>query len=327
MDEKKILDVIGFEGIDTTFLEILRDHTAGNPMTEEIKWTDLDKSQISKLFKDRGYDISEHIVEQLLERHKFKKRQAFKTETFKDVESRDEQFLKIAELKQEFLNSENNPVVSIDVKKKEQIGNFYRKGKIYTTEKIKVYDHDFASYGEGSIIPHGIYDLKRNEAYMSIGISKDTSEFWCDCFRDWWENYGKKQYPYADCILAMADGGGSNSSRSYVFKEDLQKLANDIGIKIRIAHYPPYTSKYNTIEHKVFCHVTRACEGVVFSSIEIVKELISKTSTKTGLKVIASIKNKVYQTGRKVTDLFKEEMEIIFDSILGKWNYVVAPQL
>ena len=309
------------------FLDILRNHTAGNPMNEEIKWTDLDKSQISKLFIDKGYNISEYTVEQLLKKHNFKKRQSFKSETFKDVEGRDEQFIKIGSLKEEFLNSENNPVISIDVKKKEQIGNFYRDGKMYTTEQINVYDHDFASYGDGSIVPHGIYDIKRNDAYITIGISKDTSEFWCDCFRDWWKNYGKKLYPYADCILVLVDGGGSNSSRSYVFKEDLQKLANNIGVKIRIAHYPPYTSKYNAIEHRVFCHITRACEGVVFSTVEIVKELISKTSTKTGLKVFSSIKEKIYQTGRKVSDLFKEKMEIIFDSILGKWNYVVAPQL
>ena len=325
MDEKKIIDII--EGIDIIFLEILRDHTAGNPMNEDIKWTDLDKSQISELFKKRGYNISEYTVEQLFKKHNFKKRQAFKTETFKDVEGRDEQFLKIAALKEEFINSENDPIISIDVKKKEQIGNFYRDGKMYTTERINVFDHDFASYGDGSIIPHGIYDLKRNETYMTIGTSKDTSEFWCDCFREWWEKHGKINYPHAKCILVLVDGGGSNSSRSYVFKEDLQKLANDIGVKIRIAHYPPYTSKYNPIEHRVFCHVTRACEGAVFSSVELVKELINKTTTQTGLKVFASIKNKIYQTGRKVSDLFKEKMEIIFDSSLSKWNYVVVPQM
>jgi hypothetical protein len=168
--------------------------------------------------------------------------------------------------------------------------------------------------------------MKLNEAYMIIGTSKDTSEFWCDCFKDWWNNYGKINYSEATEILALLDGGGSNSSRSYIFKEELQKLSNEIGVKIRIAHYPPYTSKYNPIEHRVFCHITRACQGVVFSSIEIVKELINKTSTKTGLKVFSKIKNDIYKTGKKTNEYFKKNMEIVFESVLGKWNYIVEPQ-
>lgn len=187
-------------------------------------------------------------------------------------------------------------------------------------------DHDFVSYGEGAIVPHGIYDLKTNEAYITIGTSKDTSEFWCDSVLEWWKNIGCKNYPSADCILVLADGGGSNSSRTYIFKEDLQRLVNEIGVNIRIAHYPPYTSKYNPIEHRVFCHVTRACEGVVFKNIEIVKELMDKTTTKTGLKVFATIKDKIYKTGRKVSEIFKEKMEIKFDDFLGNWNYMVVSQ-
>lgn len=159
-----------------------------------------------------------------------------------------------------------------------------------------------------------------------MGISKDTSEFCCDCIKDWWLNHGKYNYPKADSILALADGGGSNSSRHYIFKEDLQKLVNEIGIEIRIAHYPPYTSKYNPIEHRLFCHVTNACKGTVFSSVEIVKNLVDKTSTSTGLKVFTTIKNKVYFTARKATESFKENMSIIFDDYLGKWNYRAKPQ-
>jgi DDE family transposase len=124
-------------------------------------------------------------------------------------------------------------------------GNFYREGKGYCTEAHEVLDHDFVSSAEGVIIPHGIYDIRRNEGYMTLGTSKDTSEFCCDCIKDWWERYGRKIYPEATSVLVLADGGGSNSSRHYIFKEDLQKLSNDIGIEIRMAHYPPYTSKYN----------------------------------------------------------------------------------
>ena len=158
-------------------------------------------------------------------------------------------------------------------------------------------------------------------------MSKDTSEFVCDCIKEWWENYGKENYPETNSILAVADCGGSNSCRHYIFKEDLQKLVDEIGIEIRIAHFPPYTSKYNPIEHKLFCHVSKACKGAVFSSIDVVKSLVDKTSTSTGLKVFSTIKDKIFETGRKVSETFKENMKIVFDDYLGKWNYKVIPKV
>ena len=188
-----------------------------------------------------------------------------------------------------------------------------------------MYDHDFKSFSEGTIIPHGIYDMKRNEGYITLGTSKDTSEFCCDCIRDWWQNHGCDNYPYADSILVLADGGGSNSSRHYIFKEDLQKLVNDIGIEIRMAHYPPYTSKYNPIEHRLFCHVTRAWEGIVFGDIEVVNAAAHETTTSKGLRVFSTIKDKIYQTARKVSETFKENLPIIFDSYLPNWNYRAVP--
>jgi len=324
VDEKKIMDRT--DNIDEVFLDILKNCTAGSPM-KDVKWTNLTPREISIAFSERGYKIKKSIVKQLLKKHKFSKKQAYKCESFKNVEGRDEQFKNIANLVEIFSNSPNNPILSIDVKKKEQIGNFYRNGKLYTTEILRVYDHDFPSYGDGSIVPNAIFDSKLNEAYVTLGISKDTSEFWCDCFRHWWKTYGIKNYPNADCILITADGGGSNSSRSNIFKQDLQDLVNELGIQIRMCHYPPYTSKYNPIEHRVFCHITRACQGVVFSSIEIVKELMNKTSTKTGLKVSTTIVDKIYKTGRKVTNDFKENLKVAFDDILGNWNYVVSPQI
>jgi hypothetical protein len=164
-----------------------------------------------------------------------------------------------------------------------------------------------------------------NVGYITLGNSKDTSEFCCECIKDWWVNHGQINYPNATGILALADGGGSNSSRHYIFKEDLQKLVDEIGVEIRMAHYPPYTSKYNPIEHRLFCHVTRACEGVVFSSIEVVRDLVEETTTSKGLKVCATIKDKIFKTGRKVVDGFKENMNILFDDFLGNWNYRVVP--
>jgi hypothetical protein len=132
----------------------------------------------------------------------------------------------------------------------------YRPGTLYTTEPVTTFDHDFWSLGHGKVIPHGIYDAQENRGYITLGNSKDTSEFACESLKNWWNNYGKFIYPNATSILAKCDGGGSNNANHYIFKEDLQKLVNEIGIEIRIAHYPPYTSKYNPIEHRLFPHVT-----------------------------------------------------------------------
>ncbi len=221
--------------------------------------------------------------------------------------------------------AEGNPVVSVDTKKKELIGNLFREGKIYTCETIEVFDHDFPSLAEGVAIPHAIYDLEHNRAYVSIGTSRDTSEFSCDSLRHWWKNDGKVAYPNARSILMLMDGGGSNSSRHYIFKQDLQALADEIGVEIRIAHFPPYTSKWNPIEHRLFPHITRSLQGVILTTHLLIKELIEKTTTKSGLKVTASIINKVYETGRKVAKDFKKTMRVKLDEHLGQWNYVASP--
>jgi len=202
----------------------------------------------------------------------------------------------------------------------------YRPGTLYTTEPVTTLEHDFWSLGHGKVIPHGIYDSQENRGYITLGNSKDTSEFACECLKNWWNNYGKSAYPNATSILAKCDGGGSNNANHYIFKEYLQKLVNEIGIEIRIAPYPPYTSKYNPIEHRLFPHVTRACQGVIFTSIELVKYLVEKTHTKTGLSVVANVLDKVYKTGRKVADNFKRTMQITFDEYLPKWNYRAVPQ-
>jgi hypothetical protein len=198
---------------------------------------------------------------------------------------------------------------------------------MYTTEEIQVFDHDWKSLARGVAIPHGLYDLKLNVGYIQIGNSHDTSEFACDSIRYWWQKYGAIHYPSANSILLLCDGGGSNSSRQYLFKQDLQALASELGIEIRIAHYPPYTSKYNPIEHRLFPHLTRVCQGVIFDSLEMVKNLMVKAKTSTGLTVFATIFDRVYQTGRKVTEDFKKTMEIVFDDYLPQWNYTAKPMM
>ncbi len=312
--------------IDEQFLSVLREHTAGDPMNEKILWTNLREWEIVEALKmDYDVKVSRNIVRQLLKKHDYCLRKAQKRQSLKkSVPDRNEQFDNIVRLKSEYLKA-GNPVISMDTKKKEHLGNFYREGRLYTLEELQVYDHDFPSFAEGVVIPHSLYDLQLNIGYIQVGTSRDTSEFACDSFRHWWYHYGCKNYSNATSILVLCDGGGSNSSRHYLFKQDLQILADEIGIEIRIAHYPPYCSKYNPIEHRLFPHVTRACQGVVFSSLELVTELISKTRTKTGLKVFVHVINKIYQTGRKVSDTFKSTMRLVFDETLPRWNYCAIP--
>jgi len=310
--------------INSVFLQLLKEHTAGDPMDEKVKWTNLSCANIAGLLATKGFMVSRNIVRKLLKKNDYVKRKAFKNKAAGGHVNRNAQFERIAELRAMY-DAAGNPVVSVDTKKKEAIGNLFRDGKIYTTETIEVFDHDFPSLAEGVAVPHAVHDIKRNEAYVSIGTSRDTSEFACDSIRHWWQNYGIQLYPLATSILMLMDGGGSNSSRHYIFKQDLQILAEEIGIEIRIAHYPPYTSKWNPIEHRVFPHITRSLQGVILTSHLLVNELIEKTTTSKGLKVFSFIFNKVYETGRKVVNGFKESMGILFDEHLGQWNYVATP--
>lgn len=320
---KRYIETI--ENIDKIFLEALKDNTAGNPMKENLFWTNLTQKEISEKMKEKRINVSVTVVKQLLKKYSYVKRKQQKKKTMKYCKGRDKQFRKIKKLRNIYEKTDN-PIISIDAKKKEQIGNFYREGTVYAQEPIQTYDHDFNGVSEGVVIPYGIYDIKRNTGFVNIGTSHETSEFACDSMLYWWEEEGIKNYPNAKSILILCDGGGSNSSRHYIFKEELQKLVNEINIEIRVAHYPPYCSKYNPIEHRMFPHVTQVCKGVVFKSIELVKELIEKAKTSRGLKVVANVVNKLYETGKKVKEGFKENMKIMFDKILPKWNYRVIPE-
>ena len=310
--------------IDAAFFKVLQGHTAGSPMNEEVKWTNLTRDEIAEGLSAEWHPVSVTIVDQLLRKHEFRKRKAQKAIAGGTTENRDEQFLNIQRLIGEY-HAAGNPVLSMDTKKKEHIGNLYRDGKVYTRETIRACDHDFPSLAEGIIIPHALYDLFANLGYISLGTNHDTSEFACDSIRHWWYNYGTQRYPEANGILLLCDCGGSNDARFYIFKQDLQALADEIGVPIRIAHYPPYTSKYNLIEHRFFPHVTRACQGVLFVSVQLVKELMEKTKTKTGLRAFVTILDRQYPTKRTATQEFKDNMPIQFDDYLPKWNYQAIP--
>ena len=307
------------------FLEVLRDHTAGDPMREGVKWTDLTRGEISRRLAERGTPAGKRVVKQLLKKHRYVKRQARKVKAMGPRHpDRNAQFENIAQLKAEHLQA-GLPVLSIDAKKKELLGNFYRDGRLYTQEAIEVFDHDFPTAASGAVFPHGIYDVGRNRGHLNLGTSHETSQFACESIERWWQQHGRQQYPQATKLLLLCDGGGSNSASRYVFKEELQGLANRLGMAIRVAHYPPYCSKYNPIEHRLFPHVTRACQGVVFHTVQVVKELMEKTKTRTGLQVTVEVLDKTYEIGRKCAKGFKKNMKIVFDAFLPKWNYRAIP--
>ena len=307
-------------------MAILQDHTAGDPMREGVKWTNLSRRQIARQLKQRGTPASKNVVSRLLYEHGYRRRKAQKKRTMGQHADRNAQFENMTRLKQAYLDA-GKPVISIDSKKKERLGHFYREGVTDAVEPTIVNDHDFASYGNGQVIPHGIYDLARNQACLHLNISCDTTEFACESLALWWYEQGQFDYPSANDVLILGDGGGSNSSSKYIFKEDLQALSNRLGLKLRIAHYPPYCSKYNPIEHRVFPHVTRACKGVPLETVETAKHYMEKTQTTQGLGVVVRIINKVFQTGRTYAKDFKENMKILFDDYLPKWNYTAIPQL
>ncbi len=293
-------------------------------MRPEALWTNLSLNAIAQRLGDLGTPVGPSIVQQLLDDGELGRRQAFKTMAMGPTRDRNEQFQTIAFYKEVYLNS-LNPILSIDTKKRELLGRFYRDGQLFTTQTVRVFDHDFPSFANGHVIPHGLYDLKRNRGYVNLGLSHDTSAFACDSLFHWWTVEGHAVYPQADSLLLLCDGGGSNSAAHYLFKQDLQGLANRMGLEIRVAHYPPYTSKYNPIEHRLFPHLTRACQGLIFETVEQVQHYMAKAETRTGLSVAVNILTKVYETGRKVVEGFKKTMRIVFDNLLPRLNYRAIP--
>jgi hypothetical protein len=317
--------------IDEDFRMVLVEHTAGSPTEESLIWTNLTKTEIVDLMQDCGSCVSVHIVDQLLDRHDYHERKALRMEPLSRHPDRNTQFETIARLKREYLDSAD-PILSIDLKSRELLGNFFRTGTLWTHQTIRVFDHDFAEFGQGVVLPHGIYDLKQNRGYVHLGTSHDTSEFACDCLKDWWERFGRVAYPGAKSLLLLCDGGGSNpadndNGQAHLFRTDLQRCVNVLGMEIRVAHYPPYASKYNPIEHRLFPHLSRVCRGMILYSVELVAELMRRARTRTGLSVVVDILDKVYKTGRQVSQATKDAVNVVRDSVLPRWNYRILPNL
>jgi hypothetical protein len=264
-------------------------------------------------------------VKVLLKEHKFAKRKIVKTIAGGLVPERNAQFEKIAMLREQY-EKRDNPVFSIDAKKKEHLGTLYRDGRVYCQTPFEAFDHDFPSWATGRIVPHGIWDPLRNHGHLNLGLRCDTSQFACDSFRWFWKRIGCHHYPQATSILWLCDAGGSNNCRHDIFKQDLQRLVNEIGIEIRVAHDPTYCSKFNPIERRFFPHVTRACQGVLFDTLDKVVQLMRKTATRTGLTTTVHVMKKIYETGRKATREFLDNMPISFDEVLPRWNYTARPE-
>lgn len=294
-------------------------------MRAGVLWTNLSLRELSRRLAVMGTPASRRTIRRLLRKLGLGRRTARKKKTMGHHPDRNAQFENIARLRQEYMDA-GDPVISIDTKKKELLGNFHRPGTTFTQQTVETNDHDFGSAGQGKFIPHGILDVARGHAHINLNTSHDTGELCCDSVALWWEEHGRQAYPQAKRLLILCDGGGSNSATQYLFKEDLQRLANRLGIEIRVAHYPPYCSKHNPIEHRVFPHVTRACQGIIFHSLEIAKQFIARTKTSTGLHVTVGILDKIYDTGRKCAAEFKTTMKILFDDHLPKWNYRAIPE-
>ena len=273
-----------------------------------------------------GYDISRHFVRQILDSLGLRERSFYKDLPMKDVKDRNERFEQITAIREE-ASSAGLPIVSIDTKKKEMLGNFKREGKALSNGPLKSLDHDFSTFSDGQIVPHGIYDVTRNVGYMALGISHDTSRFVCDNIARVWEQHLKWQYPDAHTLVILCDGGGSNSSAHRIVKQDLMDLANKLGIRLLVVHYPPYCSKFNPIEHRLFSQITRSWSGAPLMSLQNAADRAAMTTTKKGLKVHVHINSKTYDIKRPIDESYQKRLarQVVFAQELGKWNYLVKP--
>jgi hypothetical protein len=304
---------------------VVNDHIAGSPV-KETKWTYLTITEVQNVL-EQEYQISVSwpVVRDLFKSLKYGRRSLAKQEVMKkDDPNRNAQFKNIAKFRDYYL-ARNYPVLSVDTKKKELLGRFYRSGTCLSQGPRTCYDHDFASFSQGKVVPHGIYDLGRNAGHITLGESKDTAEFSVDCLRQYWRQIGSQYYPAGLPLLLLLDGGGSNGCRNRLFKQELQDWADEEGLNIRVAHYPAYCSKYNPIEHRLFPSITQAWKGIMLDKVETMKTLIEKrtASLKSGLTVTVDTLDQAYDSGVKVFDNFLDFCDIRFDGFLPDRNYRV----
>ena len=305
--------------------DAVKEHVAGSPVDPDQKWTNRTPTELSRELKQKQHPVDAKTVKRILKKDlDLSRRQLSKTLAMGESEDRDAQFLKMQSYRDEFL-AKGWPVLSIDTKKKELLGEFYRSGPAWTDGNPKAWDHDFPSSSWGKVIPYGVYDLARNESLIYLAQGADTGELAVDAIRRWWYRLGKRSYDPDAAILLLADCGGSNGYRVPRFREQLQQLATRLGRTIRVSHLPPYCSKYNPIDHRVFCHISRSLQSLLLRSIEVIRDAISRTTTRTGLRVITDMARRLYSPGLKASQSYLQSETVIRDEQLGKYNYRFEP--
>lgn len=299
--------------------------TAGSPVDANIRWTNRSLPDLTAQLQHQGFQIEVDTLRRILfNQLGLSCRQAFKDEAVCHFPHRDEQFQHIAQLRAEY-GRRGWPILSIDTKKKEILGNFFHPGRAWTDGRLIVEDHDFVT-SDQRLVPYGVYDVERNEGLMLLARGADTCQLACDAIWRWWQRLGRREYQWAPQMLVLCDCGGSNGNRQHAFKEELCYLAADLRMDLQVAHYPPGCSKYNPIEHRMFCHVSRALRAVVLKTIEVARRFISKTKTAMGLRMIAEVTCCRYEKGVKASRDFLEKYPIEFDPFLPQLNYT-APWL
>jgi hypothetical protein len=308
-------------------LEVLVDPvTRGDPMSP-LRWTCKSAAKLAAELQAQGHTVSERSVNRLLHASGYSLQSNRKTIEGGDHPDRDAQFQHINRRVKAY-QKQGQPVVSVDAKKKELVGRYRNGGREWQPsgepEEVNVYD--FVDKDLGKAIPYGVYDQTTNTCWVGVGVDHNTAEFAVETLRRWWRNMGRQVYPQATKLLVTADGGGSNGVRCRLWKMELQRLASETGLKISVCHFPPGTSKWNKIEHRMFCHITENWRGRPLVSREVVVNLIGSTTTKAGLSIRSELDEGRYPTGRKVTDEQIRGLSIKKEKFHGEWNYTILPQ-
>jgi transposase len=305
---------------------LLEPATRGDPMSP-LRWTNKSTAKLAEALQQQGHKIGARSVASLLHQMGYSLQSNLKSKEGTEHPDRDRQFRYISRSVKAF-HREGQPVISVDAKKKELIGEFKNQGKEWEPkgEPKLVNVHDFPDEALGKAIPYGVYDLFENQGWVSVGITHDTAELAVETIRRWWNEMGKDVYPEAKKLMLTADSGGSNSYRSRLWKLKLQELADELGIMIQVSHFPPGTSKWNKIEHQLFCHITRNWRGRPLVSTAVIVKLIGSTTTKKGLTVKAKLDKHLYKTKIKVSDEDFKKINIEKMRFHGDWNYQIRPR-
>ncbi len=300
--------------------------TAGDPMSY-LLWTNKSTRALADELERQGYTVSHVTVARCLRELGYSLQANVKTIEGKQHPDRDAQFRYLNDQVRRFVRR-HEPVVSVDTKKKELIGNFDNRGRRWQPEgdPEAVNDHDFPAQGGGKAIPYGTYDVTRDEAVVNVGITHETAEFAVESIRRWWQLLGRKAYPQAQSLLICADAGGSNGTRLRAWKVHLQALANRLGMAVTVCHYPPGTSKWNKVEHRLFSFISMNWRGRPLLSYEAVVNLIGGTTTKSGLRVKALLDTREYEPGQKITDEEMRALQLNPHKFHGDWNYTFQPR-